>query len=198
MVYCKKRAAIREYEDLKEGIWFEPALAVLRKNTNEELTEKHRNVARKEAGCRSDSSTSVGQMKVSAKHFTMKTAPKSTSSTIAQNGTKSEGDFTCFQKVGKNEHFKGGMGVAKRYCYASFQWQQLEQGPLQHEKCGSPTSTKAWVYHRKVSRATLQQTALFWLLLESGRHLVGSVVQLDYDQELGPFAWDVRLDEGRI
>ena len=38
-VYWKKWAAKHEYEELKEGAWLEPVLAVLRK--------KHRNVARK-------------------------------------------------------------------------------------------------------------------------------------------------------
>ena len=46
-VYWKKWAAKHDYEELKEGIWVEPALALLRKKTKEEWTEKHRNVARK-------------------------------------------------------------------------------------------------------------------------------------------------------
>ena len=46
-VYWKKWTAKHEYEDLKEGIWLEPALALLRKKTKEDWTEKHRNVARK-------------------------------------------------------------------------------------------------------------------------------------------------------
>ena len=45
---CWKKSATRhEYEDFKEGIWLELALAVLRKKTKEELTEKHRHVSRK-------------------------------------------------------------------------------------------------------------------------------------------------------
>ena len=44
-VYWKKWAAKHEYEELKEGIRLEPALALLRKKTTEEWTEKHRNVA---------------------------------------------------------------------------------------------------------------------------------------------------------
>ena len=42
----KKWAAKHECEELKEGIWLEPALALLRKKTKEEWTEKHRIVAR--------------------------------------------------------------------------------------------------------------------------------------------------------
>ena len=36
-----------EYEELKEGKWLEPSLALLQNRTKEEWTEKHRNVARK-------------------------------------------------------------------------------------------------------------------------------------------------------
>ena len=46
-VHCKEWAAKHEYEELKEEIRLEPALALLRKKTKEEWTDKHRNVARK-------------------------------------------------------------------------------------------------------------------------------------------------------
>ena len=52
-VHWKKWAAKHDYEEM-EGIWLEPYLALLRKKTNEEWTETHRNVARKlflEGGC---------------------------------------------------------------------------------------------------------------------------------------------------
>ena len=66
-VSWKKRAAKREHDELKEGIWLEPALALLRKKTKEDWTEKHRNVAKnwfwEEAGCSKDFSTSVGRTK---------------------------------------------------------------------------------------------------------------------------------------
>ena len=45
--YWKKWAAKREYEELKDGIWLEPALALLRRTAKEEWTDKHRDVARK-------------------------------------------------------------------------------------------------------------------------------------------------------
>ena len=44
----------------------------------------------KDAGCREDSSTWVGQMKVSAKHVTKRKAQKSAGSTIAKKGTRSD------------------------------------------------------------------------------------------------------------
>ena len=46
-VYWKKLAAKHEYEELKEGAWLEPGLALLRKKVRENWTEKHRNVTRK-------------------------------------------------------------------------------------------------------------------------------------------------------
>ena len=46
-VYWKKWAAKHEYEELKEGAWLEPGLALLRKKVRENWTEKHHNVARK-------------------------------------------------------------------------------------------------------------------------------------------------------
>ena len=52
-IHWKKWAAKHDYEEM-EGIWLEPYLALLRKKTNEEWTETHRNVARKlflEGGC---------------------------------------------------------------------------------------------------------------------------------------------------
>ena len=45
--YWKKWAAKHDYQKLKEGMWLEPALALLRKKKKEEWTEKHRHVARK-------------------------------------------------------------------------------------------------------------------------------------------------------
>ena len=45
--YWKKWAAKHEYEEFKEGVWLEPALALMRKKMKEDWTEKHRNVVRK-------------------------------------------------------------------------------------------------------------------------------------------------------
>ena len=124
-VYWKKWAAKHEYEELKEGISLELALALMRKKTKEDWTEKHRNVATKlvwkEAVCRNDSSTKVGRMKVSAKPVTRRKVQKNTGSTIAQNGTNSR-DSRCFPKEGaKSENFKEGVEMAKKYCDASTQ-----------------------------------------------------------------------------
>ena len=46
-VYWKKWAAKHEYEEVKEGVWLEPAPALLQKKVREERTVTYRNVARK-------------------------------------------------------------------------------------------------------------------------------------------------------
>ena len=46
-VFWKEWAAKHEYEELKEGIWLELDLALLREKTKGDWTEKHRTVARK-------------------------------------------------------------------------------------------------------------------------------------------------------
>ena len=70
----------------------------------------------KEAGCRKDSSTLVGRMEVNATPVTRRKAQKSTGFTIAQNGTRSDGRSQAESKI-----LKGGVEVAKWYCYASSQ-----------------------------------------------------------------------------
>ena len=45
--YWQKWAAKHEYEELKEVIWLERSLGLLRQKTKEEWTENHRTVARK-------------------------------------------------------------------------------------------------------------------------------------------------------
>ena len=47
LVNWKKWAAKHEYEELKEGTWLEPGLALLRKKVKENWTVSHRTVARK-------------------------------------------------------------------------------------------------------------------------------------------------------
>ena len=46
-VSWKKWAAKHEHEELEEGAWLEPGLALLRKKAKETWIEKHRDVARK-------------------------------------------------------------------------------------------------------------------------------------------------------
>ena len=65
LVNWKKWAAKHEYEELKEGTWLEPGLALLRKKVKENWTVSHRTVAGrsfwKEVGRKKDYSTLDGQ-----------------------------------------------------------------------------------------------------------------------------------------
>ena len=75
----------------------------------------------KESGCRKNSSTLVGQMKVNAKHVTRRKAQKSAGFTIAPSMVRDQkGDPRGLQKVGaKSENFKERVEVVKRYTNAS-------------------------------------------------------------------------------
>ena len=101
-VFWKKWAAKHGYEELKEGAWLEPRQALLRQKVKENWTEKHRNVARKiflEGGWtkqRRDYSMLIGRISVNVKHARRRKAQKSTGSTTAQNGTKSDERFQRF------------------------------------------------------------------------------------------------------
>ena len=104
IILLEEVAAKNEDEELKEGIWLEPAVALLRKKTKEGWTDKHRSTARK--------LILVGQMKTSAKHVTKRKALK-----VPRRSQT--GDSTGFQKVGaKSENLKERAEVAKRYCDA--------------------------------------------------------------------------------
>ena len=65
-VYWNKWAAKHEHEELEEGAWIEPALALLRNKVKGDWTEKHCNVARKlflkEVGRERDCSILAGRM----------------------------------------------------------------------------------------------------------------------------------------
>ena len=96
-VFWEKWAAEHEYEELKEGVWLEPAPALLRKKVREKRTVKLRNVARKiswkEGGRKRDFSILAGRMQVSVKFATRRKAQKSTGFDTVQNGMKSGGRF---------------------------------------------------------------------------------------------------------
>ena len=101
---CWKWAAKHEYEELKEGIWLDPALALRSKKTKDDWTEKHRNVARKvflEGGWVQQRHFDIGwsgESKCQACHKEKGT--KNTGSTTVQNGMKSERRSRKFSKSG--------------------------------------------------------------------------------------------------
>ena len=127
----RKWTAKHEYEELNEGMCLEPALALLRRKTKEEWTDKHRNVARKlvleggwvprrifDIGCHKEEGTE--------KH---RPWPR-----IVRSQT---GDPTNLHNVGaKSENLKKRVEVAKRYGHASSQLKPMEQGSFLHEKVG--------------------------------------------------------------
>ena len=95
-VCWKKWAAKHEYEQLKEGAWLKPGLALLRKKVRENWTKKHRNVARKillEGGRRRDCSILIGRTPVNVKPASERKDQKSTGFATAQNGTESDERF---------------------------------------------------------------------------------------------------------
>ena len=105
---CEENAFAADQDSLlEEVIWLEPALALLRNKTKEKWTEKHRRLQEiwfwKEAGCSKDYSTLVGRMRVSAKLVTKRTAQKSTGSTTAQKGTKSDEGFQRHSESGSKK-----------------------------------------------------------------------------------------------
>ena len=107
-VYWKKWAAKHEYEELMAGIWLEPSLALLRKKTKEDWTEKHRNVARKLVQDRGwvqqrlfdigwSDEKSLPNMSQGGRHR------KAQASITAQNGTRSNGRFQRLSESGSKK-----------------------------------------------------------------------------------------------
>ena len=100
-VYWKKWAAKHGYEELKEGVWLEPGLALLRKKVKENWTEKHRNVAKKiflEGRWTQKRLLDVGWSDVSqCQACQLEKAQRITGSTTAQSG-KVRGRFQRFSE----------------------------------------------------------------------------------------------------
>ena len=94
MVYWKKWAAKHECEELKEGVWLEPIQALLRRQTNEAWTDKHRNVTRKlvvkEDGRRKEYTILVVLTKRCVVDVTNEKARRSTDCITARRGRKLE------------------------------------------------------------------------------------------------------------
>ena len=121
----KKWVAKHEYEELKEGIWLEPALALLHKKTKEEWTEKHRNAARKWV-------LEIGG--VQKRLFDIGWSDESES----QNGTRSEGSSQKPpEKWSKKRKPQRRSGSGKEVLLNILsQCKSMEQEPFQYEKVG--------------------------------------------------------------
>ena len=120
-------------------------------------------------------------MKVSAKHVTRRKAQESTGFTIAQNGTRSDGRSQRLSESGnkKRQPQKKEWKWQRDVVTHPLSERPVEQGSFQHGKVGVREAQEPGHASRRVQRATLQRTdhsgACGW-----------SVVQLDYDAELGP------------
>ena len=141
------------------------------------------NCFRKEAGCRNDSSTLVGRMRVSAKSVTRRKGQKSTGSAIVENGTV---DSRCFQKVGANsENLKEGVEWQRGIVAHLLSESQWNRGHFSLKKWESE-KRKSWSMPAEgfkghvATDGSLLGTAGKWGACG------WSVAQLDYDEEVGP------------
>ena len=177
-VYWKKWAAKHEYEELKEGIWLEPALALLRKKTKEEWTEKHRNVARKlvlEGGWVQQRLFDIGWSDESECQACHK-----------EKGTEKHRLYHCPEwheiRRGIPEAFRKWEQKAKT-SKKEWKWQrgivahplsesQWNRGHFSMQKWESEKH-KSWACQQRASRVMLLLTAPCWEPLASGEHVVG-------------------------
>ena len=126
-VYWKKWAAKHEYEELNEGAWLEPVLALLQKKAKENWTEKQRNVARKiflEGGWTQKRLFDFGWSDTSQCQACKKRGRnrKAQAIPLPRKVRSQTRDSRSFQEVGaKSKNLKEGVEVVKRYCYASSQ-----------------------------------------------------------------------------
>ena len=121
-VYWKKWAAKHEYEDLKEGVWLEPELGLLREKMKDNSTEKHRNVARKiflEGGWTQKRLFDVGWSDTSQCQacLTGRRHREAQALPLPRMVRSQTRDSRGFQEAGaKSKNLKEGVEVAKRYC----------------------------------------------------------------------------------
>ena len=79
-----------------------------------------------------------------------------------------------------------GVELAKMFVAHPLSECQWNRSHFSMKKRESEKHKKKECASRSASKATLPLMALFWAPLASGEHVVGrSVVQLDYDEELG-------------
>ena len=153
--------------------------AAAKENKNEEWTEKHRNVARKlvpEGGWVQQRLFDIGWSDASQCQACRYACHK-------EEGTEKHRLYHCpeWNEIDEiPEAFKKWEQEA-RTSKKEWKWQrgiathplsesQWNRGHFSMKKSGSLRSTRAGVYQLKDSRATL---ALFWVPLESGKHVVG-------------------------
>ena len=121
-VYWKNWAAKHGYEELKEGAWLEPGLALLRKKVKENWTEK--SIAMwpgrsswKGVGRKRDYLILAGRMLVNVKLARCRKAQRSTGFTCPEWHAVRREIPEAFRKwEQKSENLKEGVEVAKWHC----------------------------------------------------------------------------------
>ena len=103
------------YEELEEGAWLEPGLALLRQKVKENWSEKHRNAASKiflEGGWTQKRLFDVDWSDISKCQACQKEeGTEKPGSATAQNGTKSDERFQRFSENGnKRRHLQKSSG----------------------------------------------------------------------------------------
>ena len=99
---------------------------------------------------------------------------KSTSSTTVQNGKKSDGGFQVLAESGsKKQEPQSKSGSGKEVLLRILSVEAIGTGPIQYERGRVREAEELEYASRRLLRAMLQQTGLFWVPLESGEHVVG-------------------------
>ena len=184
-VCWKQWAAKHKLEELKEGAWIDPALVLLRKS---EWGEKHRNVARKiflEGGCTLQRQFDIGwvgyqsmsRLPGGGRHRGAQALP------LSGVARSKAGYSRVLRKVGaKGENVEERMEVAKRHPLGESQWNGghfsvTKWESEKHRSWGMPV--EGFEGHAatdgSLSGKIGKWGACGW-----------AVVQLDYDEEMGP------------
>ena len=169
-----QQAGKHEFEELKEGAsWLEPALALLRKKTKRDWTEKQRNVARKlvlEGGWVQQRLFDIGcRMKVNVKLATEKKAQKSTGSTIARMA-RDEGFQRRSESGSKKPKLQRKSGSGKE---VSSRTLSVKANGTEGMQKWESEKQKAGTCQQRATRVMLLLTAPCWVPLASGEHVVG-------------------------
>ena len=159
-MYWKKWAAKHEYEELKEGAWLEPGLALLRKKVSENWTDKHRNVARMvflEGGscqaCKKEERTEKHRLFHCPEWCEVRREIPEVFRKLEQKARTSK------------KEWKWQRGIVE-HPLSGIKWNR----GLQHEKIGVG---EAQELEHASTRATSPLTAPCWRKMASGEHVVG-------------------------
>ena len=185
-VHWKTLAAKHEYAELKEGAWLEPGLALLRKNVKENWTAKHRNVARKiflEGG------------------WTQKRLFDTGWSDVSQCQA-------CQMEEGTEKHCPEWHAVRREIPEAFWKWEQQakmwkKEWKWPRDIVAHPFSERQW--SRSYFRMKKWESERGMRAEDFEGHVAAdgsllekpgkweaccwAVVQLDYDEEMGPLHW---------